>query len=276
MTLARLRQWFTHHVFATLGLALAWLVVLILFLWAIVPSGFTPYSPVEGIAGAQNHVPSIAYPLGTDPLGRDLYTRLVYGAAHSLSGAVIAVGLGIAIGSAFGLLAGTAGRWLDVIIMRLTDILLAVPSLLLSLSIIILLGPGTIHVAIAVGITAIANFTRLVRGEALRIRHSDYVKAAYGSGGNFINVLWRHIAPNTLPTLLAYAIVQLGSAVLAISTLGFLGYGTPPPTPEWGRLIAEGRNYLATAWWLTTFPGIAVVLAVLSTHRISQSFSEAQ
>ncbi|MCG8710230.1 ABC transporter permease [Brenneria sp. 4F2] len=253
------------------GLIAACLVLLTAVLWAIVPGWFTAYSPTDGIAGAQRLAPGGDYSLGTDQLGRDLYARIVYGSVHTLSGAAIAVGLGLVLGSLLGLLAGAVGGWLDSLIMRFIDILLAIPSLLLALSIIILLGFGTVNAAIAVGITSVASFTRLVRAEALRVRRSDYVEAAYGSGGSFFSVLWRHILPNTLSTVLAFAALQFGSAILAISTLSFLGYGAPPPTPEWGLLIAEGRNYLSTAWWLTTFPGLVVVLVVLSANRISQS-----
>jgi peptide/nickel transport system permease protein len=150
-------------------------------------------------------------------------------------------------------------------------VLLSIPGLLLSLSVIILLGFGTVHAAIAVGVTSVANFARLARAEVVLVRHSDYVEAAYGSGGTFFSILWRHILPNSLTSVIAFSALQFGSAILAISTLSFLGYGTPPPTPEWGLLIAEGRNYISTAWWLTTFPGIVVVLVVLSANRISQS-----
>lgn len=253
------------------GLIAAWLVLLAVVLWALFPGWFTSYSPIDGIAGAQRLPPGADYALGTDQLGRDLYTRIVYGSVHTLSGAALAVGLGLLLGTLLGLLAGAVGGWLDSVIMRFIDILLAIPSLLLALSIIILLGFGTINAAIAVGITSVASFTRLVRAEALRVRRSDYVEAAYGSGGSFFSVLWRHILPNTLSTVLAFAALQFGSAILAISTLSFLGYGAPPPTPEWGLLIAEGRNYLSTAWWLTAFPGLVVVLVVLSANRISQS-----
>lgn len=253
------------------GLLLAWLVIATVMLWALFPGWFTAYSPVEGTPGAQRLAPDAAFWLGTDQLGRDLYARIVYGAVHSLSGAVIAVGFGLVLGTIFGLLAGAIGGWLDSVVMRCIDVLLAIPGLLLALSVIILLGFGTVNAAIAVGVTSVASFTRLVRSEVLRVRHSDYVEAAWGSGGTFFSVLWRHILPNSLTTVFAFAALQFGSAILAISTLSFLGYGAPPPTPEWGLLIAEGRNYIATAWWLTTFPGLVVVLVVLSANRISQS-----
>ncbi|ATO35513.1 ABC transporter permease [Dickeya dianthicola] len=258
------------------GLALAWLVLLTVTLWALFPGLFTHASPIEGVSGAQRLAPGGDYLLGnyllgTDQLGRDLYTRIVYGSVHSLSGAVVAVSLGLVFGSLLGLLAGAVGGRLDTLVMRSVDVLLAIPGLLLALSVIILLGFGNLNAAIAVGVTSVANFTRLVRAEVLRVRRSDYVEAAFGSGGTFFGVLWRHILPNSLTSVLAFAALQFGSAILALATLSFLGYGAPPPTPEWGLLIAEGRNYLATAWWLTTFPGLLVVAVVLATNRISQS-----
>lgn len=254
------------------GLALAWLVMAIVILWALAPSWFTSFSGTDGIAGAQRLAPSAGHWLGTDQLGRDLYARIVYGASHSLSGAIIAVVLGLIVGTALGLFAGALGGVTDTVIMRVVDVLLAIPGLLLSLSVIILLGFGTLHAAIAVGITSIANFARLARSEVVLVRHSDYVEAAYGSGGTFWAVLWRHVLPNSLTSVLAFSALQFGNAILAISTLSFLGYGTPPPTPEWGLLIADGRNYISTAWWLTTFPGIVVILVVLAANRISRSF----
>ncbi|WP_017492071.1 ABC transporter permease subunit [Rouxiella badensis] len=253
-------------------LILAWVVMLVVILWAIAPQLFTQYSGTEGIAGAQRLAPGPGHWLGTDQLGRDLYARIVYGASHSLSGALVAVVLGLIFGSALGLAAASVGGVADTVIMRVVDVLLSIPSLLLSLSVIILLGFGTVHAAIAVGITSVANFARLARSEAVLVRQSDYVEAAYGSGGTFFSVLWRHILPNSLTSVIAFSALQFGNAILSISTLSFLGYGTPPPTPEWGLLIAEGRNYISTAWWLTTFPGIVVILTVLSANRISHSF----
>ncbi|SIQ42280.1 peptide/nickel transport system permease protein [Rhizobium sp. RU35A] len=253
------------------GLVLAWLILGTALLWAIAPGLFTIYNPIEGVPGGQLKPPSALHLLGTDSLGRDLFARIVHGAVHSLSGAVAAVAVGLVVGTGLGLFAGAIGGRIDAVIMRFVDVLLSVPTLLLSLSIIILLGFGTLNAAIAVGATAIAGFARLMRSEVVRVRRADYVEAAFGSGGTFWNVLRRHILPNSLTSVIAYTAVQFGWAILQLSTLGFLGYGAPPPTPEWGLLIAEGRNYLATAWWLTAAPGFVVVAVVLSANRISQS-----
>lgn len=249
-------------------LALAWAVIALAALWALAPGWFAHQNPIAGQAGQQLLAPSAAHWLGTDALGRDLWARVVHGAVHSLSGAFLAVAVGLAVGTLIGLLAGAAGGRTEDALMRLVDVLLAVPSLLLSLSIIILLGFGTINAAIAVGVASVAGFARLVRSEVVRVRRSDYVEAAFGSGGRFGAVLWRHVLPNSLTSVVAMAALQFGAAILAISTLGFMGYGAPPPTPEWGLLIAEGRNYIATAWWLTTAPGLVVVAVVLAANRI--------
>ncbi|ALZ96534.1 ABC transporter permease [Leclercia adecarboxylata] len=255
------------------GLWLAYAIIAVAALAAIAPGLFTSLSPIEGIAGAQRLAPQAVYWLGTDQLGRDVYTRIIYGASHSLSAALVAVAMGLFIGTAIGVIAGAFAGRVESVLMRLVDVLLAIPSLLLSLTVIILLGFGTLNAAIAVGVASIASFARLARGEVVRIRHSDYVEAAFGSGGTFWAVLWRHILPNALTAVLAFATLQFGQAILALSTLSFLGYGTPPPVPEWGLLIAEGRNYLSTAWWLTTFPGLVVIAVVLATNRISRQLS---
>ncbi|MES3202633.1 ABC transporter permease [Klebsiella aerogenes] len=255
------------------GLWLAWLVMTVAVLMAFAPQWFTEFNPLDGIAGAQRLAPQAGHWLGTDQLGRDVWSRIVYGAGHSLSAALAAVAMGLVFGTALGTVAGALGGRVEAVVMRIVDILLAIPSLLLSLTVIILLGFGTLNAAMAVGVAAIASFARLSRAEVVRIRHSDYVEAAYGSGGTFLAVFWRHILPNALSPVLAFATLQFGQAILALSTLSFLGYGTPPPVPEWGLLIAEGRNYLSTAWWLTTFPGIALIAVVLAANRISQQLN---
>lgn len=253
------------------GLLLSWLVLGVVALWIIAPGLFTDFSSTSGTARDKLLPPGGAHLLGTDELGRDLFARIVHGSVHSVSAALVAVGVGLIVGTFLGLLAGSLGGITDSVVMRIVDILLSIPGLLLSLSIIIILGFGTVNAAIAVGIGSVAGFARLSRAEVLRVRRSDFVEAAFGSGGTFAAVLRRHVLPNSAGPVLALVALQFGSAILAISTLGFLGYGAPPPTPEWGLLIAEGRNYVATSWWLTAFPGLVVVAVVLSANRISHS-----
>lgn len=253
------------------GLAIAWVYIALMVAFAFVPSLFATHDPLAGQASAALTAPSAEHWFGTDATGRDLFSRVVHGAVHSLGSALVAVGVGLVVGTLIGVLAGSAGRFVDSALMRIVDVLLAVPALLLALSIIILLGFGTTNAAIAVGVTSIAVFARVARSEVVRVRRSDYVEAAFGSGGTFLTVLRRHILPNSLNAVLALAALQFGTAILAISTLGFLGYGAPPPTPEWGLLLAEGRTYLGVAWWLTTLPGLVIVLTVLAANRIGRS-----
>ncbi|MGO3488138.1 MAG: ABC transporter permease [Corynebacterium variabile] len=257
------------------GVWIAGLIVLLAVAWALVPGLFASGDPTESGTTEPLLAPSGDHWFGTDAVGRDLYTRVVWGARHSLSGALVAVLVGMVVGTLLGLVAGSVrgGRngWLDTLIMRIVDVLLSIPALLLSLSVVILLGYGTMNAAIAVGVTNVAMFARLARSEVLGVAAADFVEAAYGSGGTAWSVLWRHILPNSLTPVLALAALQFGSAILQLSTLGFLGYGAPPPTPEWGLIISEGRDFIATSWWLSVLPGLAIVLVVLATNYLSQA-----
>ncbi|NHI15700.1 ABC transporter permease [Microbacterium excoecariae] len=252
------------------GLIVSVVVLAIAVAWAFAPGLFTATSPTDTVAPSLQ-APSGAHWFGTDATGRDVFARVIYGASQSLTGALVAVLVGLVVGTALGVTAGATGGAVEEVLMRLVDVLLAIPGLLLSLSVVILLGFGTTNAAIAVGATSIAVFARLSRAEVVGVRVSEYLEAAYGSGGTRLGVLLRHVLPNSLTPVIALAALQLGSAILQISTLGFLGYGAPPPTAEWGLLIAEGRDYVATAWWLTVLPGLVVVAVVLSTNRLSQA-----
>ena len=225
---------------------LACLVLLVALAWALAPALFTSYGPTSSV-GASLQAPSAEHWFGTDATGRDVFSRVVHGASHSITAALVAVAVGLVVGTTLGVIAGSVGGLVEDALMRLVDVLLAIPGLLLSLSVVILLGFGTTNAAIAVGITSIATFARLSRSRVLEVRRSEYVEAAFGSGGTLPTILWRHILPNSAAPVIALAALQLGSAILQISTLGFLGYGAPTPTPEWGLLIAEGRDYVATA-----------------------------
>ncbi|MDN5582264.1 MAG: ABC transporter permease [Corynebacterium sp.] len=253
------------------GVWLSGAVVLVAVAWALVPGVFASGDPTSSGETAPLLAPSAEHWFGTDAVGRDLYTRVVWGARQSLAGALLAVLVGMVAGSLLGLLAGARRGWLDALVMRVVDVLLSIPSLLLSLAVIILLGYGTFNAAVAVGVTNVAVFARLARSQVLSVAGSDFVEAAYGSGGTAMQVLWRHILPNSLTPVVALAALQFGSAILQLSTLGFLGYGAPPPTPEWGLIISEGRDFIATSWWLTVLPGLAIVLVVLATNHLSQS-----
>lgn len=253
-------------------LVLAVLVVVVVLAWAIVPSAFTHHDPLTGDLSARLQAPSAAHLFGTDSLGRDLWSRVVYGAADSLLTTTLAVLVAFGIGMLLGLAAGFLRGWVDDVVMRVMDVVLAIPAILLSLAIITALGFGTLNVAIAVGLASAAGFTRVMRAEVVSVSTALYVEAARASGVRWYTVLRRHVLPASTGPVLALAVLEFGTAVLAISSLSFLGFGAPPPAPEWGALIAEGRNYLAVAWWLTTLPGLVIVAVVLSAGRISHAF----
>ena len=246
--------------------------ILVLLVAAVAPTLFTPVDPLE-TTGPVRQAPSFAHLFGTDAIGRDLFSRVVHGAGLSLGAAAIAVVVGLLAGTVIGLVAGYRGGWVDAVLMRFTDVLLAIPGLLLSLAFVVALGFGTVNVAIAVGVTSVASNARVLRSEVLRVRSSVYVEAAVAGGAGRLRVLLRHVLPNSISPLLALVALDFSSAILAISALSFLGYGAQPPTPEWGALVANGRDFLATAWWMTTIPGLVIALTVLAGNRISRGLS---
>lgn len=254
------------------GSIIAMVILAIAFLSALFPSLFTSADPYAGTDVALLPPGDSGHIMGTDAVGRDLYARIVYGARQSLLGALIAVAVGLVVGTLIGLLAGSLRGVVDTVLMRVVDVLLSIPGILLSLSIIIVLGFGSVQAAVAVGATSVATFARLARSQVMSVASSDYIEAAYGAGATHATVLFRHILPNSLTPVIALATLQFGTAILQLSILGFLGYGAPPPTPEWGLIIAEGRDFMATAWWLIILPGIALVAVVMSANRLSQNF----
>ncbi|MGV9412404.1 ABC transporter permease [Nocardia sp. NPDC003693] len=256
-----------------LGLLAAAGVLLLVLGWAVAPGLFASGDPLTGVPAQKFRPPSAEHWFGTDNLGRDLYTRVVHAAALSLSATVFAVLIGLVVGALVGLVAGAVGGVVDTVLSRAIDVLLAIPELLLSLAAVTVLGAGTTNVAIAVGIALVARFARVMRAEVLRVRRAPYVEAAFAAGVRWPTVLFRHVLRNAYGPVAALAAIEFGVAVLAIASLSFLGYGAVPPTPEWGSLIAESRNFLATAWWLTTLPGLVIIALVLSTQRISRAIS---
>ncbi|ASR36375.1 peptide ABC transporter permease [Prauserella marina] len=255
----------------TPGLLFSVLVLGIALSWALVPGWWTAYDPVTGVPADRLLGPSAAHFFGTDETGRDVFARVVHGASLSLRATVIAVFVALVAGSLLGLVAGYRGGWADSAIMRVVDVLLAIPSILLSLALVTALGFGTTNVAIAVGVSRIADFARLMRAETLRVRSSVYVEAARVSGLRWPGVLARHVLPNAFGPVLVLAVLTFGTAVLEVSALSFLGFGAMPPAPEWGSLVSSGRGFLATAWWLTTFPGLAIAAVVLAGNRVARA-----
>ena len=254
--------------------AVSSIVLLLAVGFALFPSVFASGDPLQGVPAEKLQGPSAAHWFGTDNLGRDVYTRVVHGAGLSLTATLLAVGIALVVGSLIGLLSGAVGGALAAALMRLVDVLLSIPALLLSLALVTALGFGTMNVAIAVGVSLVANFARVMRSEVLRVRKALYVEAAFACGVRWHTVLRRHVLRNSYAPVAALAAVEFGMAVLAVSSLSFLGFGAVPPTPEWGSLISEGRNYLAAAWWMTTLPGLVIVAVVLSAHRIGHAIED--
>ena len=249
--------------------AVVWLAVILAAAFA--PSLLAPGDPLVGVPADKLQAPSSEHWFGTDQIGRDLYTRVVHGTHLTLEAALVAVGVGLIVGAAVGLLAGFIGGVFDDIVMRIVDVLLSIPGLLLSLALITALGFGTIKVAIAVGLASVATVSRIMRSEVLRVRSSVYVEAAHAGGSRWWSVLFQHVLPNASGPVVVLAALQLGAAILAVSALSFLGFGAPPPAPEWGALVSGGRDYLRTSWWLTTLPGLTIALTVLAAGRISRA-----
>jgi peptide/nickel transport system permease protein len=208
------------------------------------------------------------HPLGTDTLGRDVVSRLLYGARVSLvvgfSAVVLAGGLGVALG----LVAGYYGGRLDAVLMRLGDVQLAFPALVLAIAVLAVVGSGLGNVVLVLGVTGWVTYARIARGETLSLRHREFVEGARALGARDVAILWRHVLPNVLPSISVVATFSVARTIIAEASLSFLGLGIPPPAPSWGAMLDEGRNYLTTGWWLALFPGLAILAVVLGINVV--------
>lgn len=237
---------------------------------AVFAPALAPYDPVRGNLLNSNIPPAwfrdgtTEHLLGTDPLGRDLLSRIIYGARISLIVSGIVLTVGTVSGTTLGLLAGYFGRQVDELIMRFADFTFAVPFLLVALVVVIVLGPSLTIIVTLLTAFSWAGFARQVRGETLQIRTRDYVSLAKVAGASALRIMYRHILPGVVNTVLVIATLRVGSLILAEAALSFLGVGVPPPTPAWGSMVADGRAYIDTAWWVTFFPGLAITLTVVA------------
>jgi len=255
--------------------ALAGLIVLILLiLAAIFAPLITRYDPIVIDPPKRTQPPSRDHWMGTDAFGRDIYTRVVYGARVSLPVGLIAVGIAASVGAVLGLISGYYGRWADGIIMRVIDIMLAFPNIMLALVIVAILGPSIRNVMIAVGVGEIPRYTRLIRGQVLSARELLYVEAAKVIGVPTSKIMFRHILPNVVSPVVVLATLSVGSAILAAAGLSFLGLGAQPPRPEWGSMLADGRNFLRSHWWVATMPGVAIAITVLSINMFGDGLRD--
>ena len=221
------------------------------------------FRPPGWVAGG-----SWSYPLGTDNLGRDIYTRTIYGSRISLIVGFIVVFIGGSLGTTLALIAGYVGKWADAFIMRVTDAFFAMPFLMVAIVLAAILGPSLINLIVVLAAVGWTRYARVIRGEVLRLKEMDFVAAAKLAGTRTPMLMWRHIFPNVVNTLLVLATLELGSTVIAAAALGFLGLGLPPTIPAWGSMLAEGRPYIASAWWIALFPGLAIAIMVLGTNLL--------
>lgn len=264
------------HILVRNRVAMAGLILLVLMAGASLLAPYlAPFDPDEVDILHQLEGPSGAHILGTDLFGRDIFSRILYGGRITLVVGLISVGIAASIGIVLGLVAGYYGGALDSVIMRFIDVLLAFPRILLALSIVGMLGPGLFNVMVSVGIAGITGYARLVRGSVLSARENVYVEAATVVGCRHSLILFRHILPNIIGPVIVLATLDVASAILTASSLSFLGLGIQPPTAEWGAMLNEGRNYLRNAPWITLFPGLAIMISVLSINMLGDGLRDA-
>ncbi|WP_045493816.1 ABC transporter permease [Pseudomonas sp. StFLB209] len=254
------------------GLWLAWAVLAVLMLAVLVPDWLAPFDPLAADARRAYQAPDALFWLGSDENGRDVLSRIIHGARPSLFIGLAATLVGLGAGTLLGLLAGLAPAWLDNLLMRGVDVLLAFPDLLLALVIITLFGQGTSNLILAVGIAAVPRYARLVRAQTLSIRNASFVEAAVTLGRRPLAVVCTHVLPNAIAPVLIMATIGLGGAITAGAALSFLGFGAPPPAAEWGGMLAIGRNFLANAPWLVAWPALAITLSVISISVIGRDW----
>ena len=256
---------------ALFGLAL----ILLLVGSAIFAAQLAPTDPVEMDLIARLKPPGEQYWMGTDTFGRDIFSRILFGGRISLLVGVVAVSMGGIAGTLLGAVSGFYGGWLDHAIMRILDALQSFPAVLLAMAILGTLGPGLVNLMLAVSVTSVPAFGRITRSAVLTVRELDYVLAARAVGVRPVSILWRHVLPNSLAPVIVTATLQIASAILAAASLSFLGMGIQPPTPEWGSMLAEGRGYIERAPWLTIFPGVAIVTAVIGFNLMGDALRDA-
>ncbi len=250
-------------------------VLIVVILSALLAPLISPFEPIKTNQRASLKPPSLEHPMGTDRFGRDVFSRVLWGGRLSLPVGVVSVVIAAVIGVAFGLIAGFYGGWIDTIIMRLVDLLLAFPGILLALAIVSILGDSLFNLMIAIGIASIPDYVRITRSTVLSVRERDYVLAARTLGVRNRAIVLRHILPNVLAPLIVLATLGMAGALITGSALSFLGLGIKPPTPEWGNMLAEGRSFLQRAWWVAFFPGLAIMVTVFAINLLGDGLRDA-
>lgn len=256
---------------AMIGLA----IIVVLVICAIFAPQISPHDPTMMGAGGSLEPPSLAHPFGTDKFGRDLFSRVIAGSRLTLFIGCLAVAISCTIGSLLGLISGYAGGKIDNVIMRAVDVMFSFPDILIALSVVALLGPSLRNAVVAVGISAIPWYARVVRGTVMVEEKKQYFEAAESLGAGHSRLLAQHILPNALPPILVMATLGFSTAILSAAALSFLGLGAQPPEPEWGLELALGRDLMRQAWWIMTFPGLAIAITVLGFNLLGDGLREA-
>ena len=256
---------------AMLGLS----IVILLILIAIFAPLIAPYNPILRIKEDSSLGPSMNYLFGTDLLGRDIFSRVIYGSRISIEVGVIAVGISVIIGLFFGALSGYFGGISDALIMRIADIFFAFPYILGAIAIMTILGPGIINIFIAIGILGWASIARIFRSSILTIKNKEYIEAARAMGASNNRIIMKHIFPNSFAPIIVYATMNVGTAIIVEAALSFLGIGVQPPTPAWGKMLAESLAYIDIAPWMMFFPGLAILITVLGFILLGDGLRDA-
>lgn len=264
-----------RRLFRNPGAAAGAVVMVTMVLLAIFAPVVAPYDPIAQDSQSIRARPSRDHLFGADTFGRDVFSRVLYGGRKSLPIGLVAVGIAAIFGVASGLIAGYYGRWVDSLVMRGVDLMLAFPGILLAMAIVAILGSSLFNLMLAVGIAAIPEYTRIVRGTVLSTRETEYVTAARVSGASDHVIMVRHILPNILPPIIVLATLGIAGAIILGSTLSFLGLGIMPPTPEWGNMLSDGRSMMRHFWWVSFFPGLAIMLTVLAINLLGDGLRDA-
>jgi peptide/nickel transport system permease protein len=270
-------QWemMRRRLFANRLAVVGGIIVFLMILMAVLAPLIAPADPIEMELSDKLLPPSQSHLFGTDEFGRDVFSRVVWGGRISLRVGVIAVGIGMIVGSVIGLFAGYFGRWFDMVSQRVIDVMLAFPDLILALAIVAVLGPSLTNVMIAIGIGSIPVYARVMRGQVLSLREKEYVEAARAAGAGHMRLVFRHILPNALSSIVVIATLGIAAAILAGAGLSFIGMGAQPPSPEWGAMLATGRQFLRHEWWIATFPGIFIATTVLGFNLFGDGLRDA-
>jgi len=249
-------------------------VIVMTALAAVFASSLSPFSPTDQALALRAQPPSFEHPLGLDGVGRDLLSRILHGAGYTVGGAVLAVGLATTAGVCVGLTAGYLGGAFDRVLMRTADLMLAFPSILIAILLVTFLGPDFLSAVLAVGIGAVPGYARIVRGLTLSIREREFIHAAVASGARPVRIVTRHVLPNVISLIIVYSSLEIGSAIIRLASLSFLGLGAQPPTPEWGAMLNSAQQWLTIAPHISLVPGIAISLVVLSFNMVGDGLRD--